>query len=374
MLTRPSTAERWGPDRCPGSVLMESRYPETEETPEAAEGTAAHWVATELLQGRSHPIGQAAPNGWVIDADMIEGAQLLLDVASAEIKSLTWPAEQVVIERRFGAPTLIHPENLGQPDCVILARMAHRAVAIEYKYGHGYVEEWRNPQLINQFAVVFETYGVTLQECKGWEICGTIVQPRFFRGDRVRRWECLGHELWAEIERLKDAAHAANAPDAPTHAGDYCRHCAAAHDCDAYQRSAAIAMDIAGHSNPLNMTGLQAGAELRQLEIACKRIEGRYTALAAVVEAKMRDGESVPFWSMKAGQSNLKWVVPSSDAITIADALGVDIRKPMDTMTPTQAIAAGLPKTVVDNIAKRPPVANKLTLDSEASNAKRFTR
>ena len=80
---RPSGAERWG--NCAGSHSLEALYPE-EDGPEAREGTAAHYFATEALQGRVHAVGTLAPNGHPIDVDMVEHGQMLIDDVTAELR------------------------------------------------------------------------------------------------------------------------------------------------------------------------------------------------------------------------------------------------------------------------------------------------
>ena len=69
----PSSAGIWGPGGCPASPTVEAQYPEQEDSEKAREGTAAHWVASERLGGRSVAVGELAPNGVVVDQDMIDG-------------------------------------------------------------------------------------------------------------------------------------------------------------------------------------------------------------------------------------------------------------------------------------------------------------
>ena len=82
-LLRPSSATRWV--NCSGSHALEGLYPEDEDSPEAREGTAAHYYATEALEGRVHPVGALAPNGHPIDAYMVEGARHWIDDVAAEL-------------------------------------------------------------------------------------------------------------------------------------------------------------------------------------------------------------------------------------------------------------------------------------------------
>jgi hypothetical protein len=76
-LLAPSSAARW--IACAGSVMMEVLYPETVEHAAAAEGTASHWAASEMLAGRVVAEGQVAPNGVVLSDEMIECAEVYVD-------------------------------------------------------------------------------------------------------------------------------------------------------------------------------------------------------------------------------------------------------------------------------------------------------
>src|SRR5690348_13657276 len=78
---------------CLGSVALAAGVDKLEipETESAREGTAAHWVAEQLLRGSAEPAG-LAPNGVPIDAEMLEHARTYAegcrrDAASAEA---TW--------------------------------------------------------------------------------------------------------------------------------------------------------------------------------------------------------------------------------------------------------------------------------------------
>ena len=61
---RPSAASRWVP--CPGSVTLCEQYPETgEESVPAAEGAAAHWAASEVLESFT----QGGESGLILAAN-----------------------------------------------------------------------------------------------------------------------------------------------------------------------------------------------------------------------------------------------------------------------------------------------------------------
>ena len=67
----PSSAERWM--TCPGSVALCDGLVD-EGSSFAAEGTAAHWVAEQILLGKHDKfsvVGQKAENEYIVTADMV---------------------------------------------------------------------------------------------------------------------------------------------------------------------------------------------------------------------------------------------------------------------------------------------------------------
>lgn len=68
----PSSAARWV--QCGRSPSLEAAFPQ-EDTDATREGTAAHWVLSELLGDRMVEVGQLDPNGTPVDRDMILAAE-----------------------------------------------------------------------------------------------------------------------------------------------------------------------------------------------------------------------------------------------------------------------------------------------------------
>lgn len=79
----PSSADRIV--NCTGSLALEARYPEDEESEHAREGTAAHWALAEVLNSRAVAEGQVTPAGFVLTRDMVEAAESVLRFVLAVI-------------------------------------------------------------------------------------------------------------------------------------------------------------------------------------------------------------------------------------------------------------------------------------------------
>src|SRR5579863_8252979 len=72
----PAGASSWS--LCAMWPTMNARYPQLESA-EAIEGSAAHFVAWEMLKNQTPAPGDKAPNGAVVTEEMIQGAELLIE-------------------------------------------------------------------------------------------------------------------------------------------------------------------------------------------------------------------------------------------------------------------------------------------------------
>lgn len=358
----PSSAHIWGaPNGCPGSVAMQQLYPEPEDSPEAREGTAAHWYVTETLQGRDP--GPVAPNGVPITAEMVDCAQgLLIDVRDT---MLAHPGAILRVEHRVFMP-IVHDQNWGTPD-VTLIDHAQRFVALwDYKFGHRYVPPW-TLQLIDYAIGVLREIAVCA-EWPQWRVSLNIAQPRnYHESGPVREWQTDGRRLLDEyVPQLYEAARLAMGPNPPTRSGEHCRDCSARHACATLQQAGAIAMDVAGQVSPVDLPPPALGLELRQIRDAIKRLEARATGLEEMALATIRGGVSVPFFTTEYTTGREKWNVPADQIFALGDLMGVPgLRKPDEAVTPQQAREAfkraRVDATVINAYAERPRGALRLT-------------
>lgn len=373
-LLRPSSALRWV--NCPGSHALEGLYPEDEDSPEAREGTAAHFYATEYLSGRVWPVGTIAPNGWPIDAEMITGAQALIDDVYRELP--TFGADlQFGVEHRIACHGLVHPENEGTPD-VFAASLAQRRIILwDYKYGHRYVDPFMFWQGINYVGGIIEANELTYDDVKDFTVSIRVIQPRNYHpSGTVRVWNTTGEYVWRLLEYMSRAADAAKMPQAPTRTGAWCRDCNGRHACQAFAAVAASSMDTGGQNVPMELPLDALGRELSRLETAKARIEARIDALSEVALAAIRAGRRVDGWEMGFVDSRERWSRPNADVYAFGDLLGVNLRddKPV---TPPQAKAklkaAGIDPAVLTGFSAKPTGAAKLRPVDPNAATKAFT-
>lgn len=372
-VLRPSSAERWV--NCAGSHALEALYPEDEDSPEAREGTAAHFYVTEFLEGRVHGVGVLAPNGHPLDIDMVQNGKLYIDDVMAELASMA-PGDVYGVETKVFPHGLVHPENEGTPDTWLVSFARKRAILWDYKYGHKYVTPYHFWQGIDYLAGLFEKYELGETDVRDWAISIRVVQPRNFHPTgQVRTWETSGAVIWKLIEHLSAAAHAAKVPGAPTRTGEWCRDCDARHACPAAATVAAWACDVAGESVPMELPLPALGRELQRLTIAKARLEARIMGLTEIAVANLRLGRDVYGWEMGFVDSQERWRVPAAQVLALGASLGVNLENPKPA-PPGEAKklfkAAGLPVEILSEFLEKPTGAAKLKPVDPTAAAKAF--
>ena len=359
-LLRPSNAARWV--NCSGSHALEALYPETEDGPEAREGTAAHYYATEALQGRAVAVGALAPNGHPIDAAMVEHGQAWIDDVVTTLAGM--PGAQFRVETRVFMHTLVHPLNEGTPDAWALNLAMRRLVLWDYKYGHAHVDPYQFWQGIDYVAGIFEGNSLSRDDVADLQVSIRVVQPRTFRpGGPVRTWETTGAHLWGLIDYMRGRALAALQPAAPTVTGPHCFNCKARHACEAFTKAAGLAMSVAGQTVPWDLPVDAVGRELSRLEMAADVIKARRDGLGAIALAAIKSGKTVDGWRMGYVDSRERWERPHAEVFALGDMLGVELRE-TEPPTPAQAKkkfkSAGLPEEVLALYYRKPTGAAKL--------------
>lgn len=368
----PSGAPAWVV--CAQWPHMNARYPQPDTT-DTREGTASHWGFAEILFGRVIAEGQVAPNGVALNEEMIEGAEMLVEVVDARLALYGLDRSALMVERRVAIPR-VHPHNDGTPDVWFYAREAGVVEVIDYKFGHEYVEAFENWQLLNYLAGIIDAIGIALDGTQDvhTRFKLTVVQPRsYVAAGPVRTWQGPVSDLRGYFNRLAAAAALAFQPDALRVAtpSDQCEYCPGRHACTALQSSAYMAADKAGASTPLELAPAAMALELRYLERALQRLEARVTGLRESVTDQLRRGVPVPFYRLEATAGREQWNKSPSEVISLGKLFGVDVAKP-GLLTPKQAIKAGLPEALVIPYVDRPTSGSKLVPSNGDDAAKVF--
>jgi hypothetical protein len=335
----PSGAAAWV--ECALWPTMNQRFPELEEGVEAAEGTAAHWVFGEQLYQRPVDVGHIAANGVPVTLEMLEGADTYVEEVSRAYASLR-SVSHYNVEQRVAIPA-VHANNWGTPDTWLFGHNATsgraRLIVLDYKFGHEFVEVFENWQLVDYASGILDALEVDGLADEFIDVEFVVVQPRSYHKDgTVRRWSTTARELRPLVNKLAGAAEAAHMPKPvarPTPKA--CKHCPGRHSCEALQREAYFAADVAGMSTPVEMSVDAMGLELRMLQRAQKLLEARASGLAEQLEHALAGGQASPYFALAPGESKLVWSKPAEEVLALGQLAGVDLAKPREPVTPTQA-------------------------------------
>ena len=370
----PSSAYRWQP--CPGSVPLEARYPEEEETEEAAAGTASHHAGAEELLGRPVAVGDLAPNGVVLTEEMIEGASMwTTDVFTVCIATGT-PLDHLQVEQRVQMPR-IHADAFGTPDTWLYVPNAGTLYVWDYKFGHGVVEHVENWQLIAYVCGILDLLGIDGRNDQELWVDMRVVQPRAYHRDgRVRSWRVRASDLRGYFNKLAAAAAEAMGAHPHTLSGPHCLHCKAAAHCPTLKRATWAAADFVGGSAPESLDADSAAYELGLLEHIAVLVKARLQGREADVTARLKRGEVVADWCLEPTYGRQTWKEgDEAQVIAVGDMCGVNLRKPEAAVTPLQAVKLaakkGVDASVIYEYSETPRTGVKLARDTNLLNRAR---
>lgn len=356
--------------QCPGHVKMEARAlltrPYLANSEASLEGTAAHWVCEMLVKyGELPPLGMQTPNGVIVDADMHLGAVMLRDTILAHLAPHGVEITQVAVEVAVACQR-IHPLIWGTPDYRVWIPGRPRPLLIiwDYKYGHGPVEVRGCYQLTDYTSGSLSGIGWHPNTVVDVEL--VIVQPRaYHREGLVRTWKTDTRELVQYFEASALAVYEALDEEFPPRlkVGPECNDCVARTTCPANQHAGADACDEAYRAQVLDLTPEERGAELRRMTRAANLLNSRVKALSIDAEEGIRRGEQTPGWRLEPGMGSERWNVPAAVVLGVGHEFGVAVEKPKSVITPKQAITAGIPRKMVEEMSTNVPGAMQLVED-----------
>lgn len=339
---------------CAGSVGMQAQYPQ-EATDDSKAGDAAHWVGSTVLDAfkvapgmiAEHLIGSFDPAGTCITDEMAEAA----DVYITECLSLGAPPAAMNVEARVQCHR-VHPTlNWGTVD--FWARVGNTIYIKDFKFGHGFVDEYECWQNLDYAAGILDELGIDgIQDRNMW-IEMTIVQPRYYSASPVRTWRILAADLRAYVNIMSYQAHKALMPDAECVSGPHCKNCTARRACPAARQSMYWAMQVSTEAVPVNLPAAAVGVELSYIQRAIKALEYQETALLEYAEALIAKSEVVPGYARVPTSGQRRWNLDDSTMIMIGEATGNDLRS-TKTITPAQAEKIGIDESFIKAQTNRP--------------------
>lgn len=361
-LLPPSGAHVWS--ICTANPTLVRRVPPLPQDDSASrEGTAAHWVLARAAAGHTVGAGEITDEGHVTTDEMVLGAEMAVrhmqEVGARATTHPKWVVEQTVRN------SAIHPECWGTPDAWFWDVNARHLHVSDYKFGFGYVEVFRNPQLSIYAALILHGLGdLALRD--DTRVSLTVVQPRSFHKDGpIRHWHTTVGELRAIWHQLEMAAEEATSATPTARPGAHCDFCPARAECVANQAGSYRAADLARAPDLVTLPPQALGRELAVLEEAQALLESRVSGLRARAEAAIDAGTAVPGWGFERNAGREQWA-DAQVAIQVARTLGLDIAKPGAALTPRQARDKGVPAALVDSMSARGAGTRKLVrVDSD---------
>lgn len=368
----PSSAHRWV--ECPGSVKAEQQYPD-DESESAREGTAAHWVAEQVLSSykttdnsillANQFVDQSAPNGVIITDEMAEGADLYVKDVLKRCQDGGY-LQIMQIEQPVTIPR-VHDLNWGTPDCVIWDQKNGRLIIWDFKFGRVAVENRENWQLIDYAIGVLDSIpdmnGLMDQHVK---VEMRIVQPRAFHPDGVcREWTVQGSDLRAYANKLANSAAQSQKDDPPCKAGSWCDNCTASRGCMTLQRATSAVTDRIEVLQLHDLSPEDTAVELRYLQKAKVLLDQRLEALEAQALEQVRNGTVVPGYGIGYGRGSVKWNKPDAEVIALGDLMGIELRKPEKPITPTQAKQLNVDEAVINSYSDKHQGSARLVTDDK---------
>lgn len=344
---------------CPGWRQQTKLMPPQQPTEATREGETAHAVAAAMAAGL-----RPTTDDEGVTQEMIDDAWLWVEALEgypAKIETPV-PIRRIHMTKCWGTPDAWQ----WSPETRIL-RVA------DYKYGHAFVDEFENWQLLAYAAGLVDLVGIDDRDTDV-RLQLTVVQPRFYGGEPIRTWSISLPELWPYLERMQEAVREAETPGARTTSGTHCVYCPARATCKTLQKTIANAVDFAERADPMLSTPDDIGRELWLVQEFIKRLEARATGLEALAEGHIRAGRRVPYFNLEQTVGRLAWVVPPDVVEMTANLAGKTAYRPRELITPTQARERKiLDARVMSAYADRPLGKFKLVPDS-TKTARRFTQ
>jgi hypothetical protein len=303
-----------------------------------------------MLSGNAVPaVGQTAPNGIILTAEMVESALVYVEAVTRAVPH----GVKLHVEKPITIPR-INANCWGTPDLWYFLPEKWELHVWDYKFGFGIVEPFENYQGVCYASGALEILAASMGQPVGAidqrvNVVIHIAQPRPFHvAGPVREWKLRASDLRGYINRLEAAAAEALGENPRTVSGEHCRYCSARHACPAAQKSAMFAIDYTDQATPEELSPDALAIELRTLQRAAKALEYRLTGLESQAISLLQGGGHVPGFAIQNGAGRPSWTTPAAEVFALGELFGLDLRKPEEPITPAQANAKGLSVEMVN--------------------------
>lgn len=319
--------------QCPGSDQMRQMFARPEST-DGDEGTLAHRIASGVLMGDD--------SLWVESTGPEMTAAVTMYVEDVRTHTEGWVLH---VEKQI-TPRDIHMDLNGTCDAFAMGPASNHLVVWEFKYGWGIVNERINWQFL-----CYASAARNIFFNRADKITFRLVQPRphCARG-RIREWTISPSELKFFEGKIRQGIELARSENPPLVTGPNCRYCSALLFCPAAEEAVHLALGATTFYHTVGLAPEELSRELDILLAAKEVLTSRIASVEERIIDRIKKGTSVPGWSLKNAAGRKKWTVPAGEVIKYAQLFGIDLAKPAEPITPTQALNMGLSKEILNAI------------------------
>lgn len=314
-----SGANRW--INCPGSILLEENYPDTDSI-YAKEGTLAHSVAELKLQ--KYFVKGIGPKKFKAAMDKFKESEFWENEIDRyteeyfdEIKKRALVYKDlpyVNIEERVDFSNWV-PEGFGTCDCIMI--YGDTMQVIDLKYGKGVpVSPEENPQLMLYGLGAYNAYSL-FYNIKNIRL--TIIQPRL---NSVLDWDISIDNLLAFGENIKPIAKEAYEGSQRLKEGSHCRFCKAKSRCKERAKTMFSQVEELKPAMEKDLA-LISNADISRFLLETKGLIDWIKDLEEEALRSILNGEDIPGYKVVEGRS-IRAFKDVDKALNILQAKGFD--------------------------------------------------
>lgn len=311
-----SSADRWV--NCPMSANVLPVVPQ-EDNEAAREGRQAHKWAANLLTDPDYPRPDYATDEmeWMVRTyvDAVTGVAGVLNI---------------VVEGEYIA-TYVNKLNKCVIDAYVWDRANNTLHVFEFKTGRTPVDPESSWQLRDYVVALSSNINVN----DDTKYIPYVVQPRSLDGIGIKARIWHKSDLIKMTETLRDAAtRAISEPDVAC-TGTHCQYCPLTAQCETLGKEVDEFNPVLIACHNLDDTALSA--TITDIRRKAKLLQARLDGLELDAVHRITHGRQLPDYTLAPSMSHKKWTVPDDTVIAFGSLFGLDLAKPVATVTPTQA-------------------------------------
>ena len=333
---------------CNGSQVMQQdeSHKESERT---MENKACHIVAKKILN--SYAAFQTPPlmaNDFVdkemyenimVDQEMYEGAQMyVMDIL--KYCNQSGLIRFVKTEDELSLDN-IYPGMKGTPDAWIYNPEALELIIWGLEYDYGFIDVFENPKLLIYVKGILDSLNIDGLSDQSLTVRMRIVQPRSFGyGSQIREWVINASDLRPYFNSLSNAAAVTTGGKGTLNPGLNCHYCKARYKCEALGKTVYNGIDVITGIVPMNLEGNDLAVQLKLLRRISELLKYQLSAIETQVKMSFTGGNPIPGFKSEQGYGRKRWRKDTSisEVLMMGDAMGIELRKPENLDTPSQAV------------------------------------